>query len=133
MTNFDKITLDITTDGSISAKDALKESAKVLVDHFEAIIADTTFNPELTERVEEVSEESTVNPELIGEDAEAASDNKIKIEDAGFSPRTANALLNSGVKTVAGLKRLSPLKIEEIKGLGKKGIAEVTEVLAKYE
>jgi DNA-directed RNA polymerase alpha subunit len=33
--------------------------------------------------------------------------------------------LNAGIKTIAGLKRLSPLKLEEIKGLGKKGIEEI--------
>ena len=56
-------------------------------------------------------------------------DGKLKIEEAGFSQRTTNALINGGIKTIAGLKRLSPLKIEEIKGLGKKGIDEIKDKL----
>jgi DNA-directed RNA polymerase alpha subunit len=39
--------------------------------------------------------------------------------------------VNSGIKTVAGLKRLSDLKLSEVKGLGKKGFDEVKELLAK--
>lgn len=128
MTNYDKVILNVITNGAVTPNDAVKEASRVLVDHFEAIISDPTFNPELTEKLEtiEASEE-----EEIEEDSSA--DTKIKIEEAGFSPRTMNALLNSNIRTIAGLKRLSPLKIEEIKGLGKKGVQEVNEVLAKYE
>ncbi|MFA5926815.1 MAG: DNA-directed RNA polymerase subunit alpha [Patescibacteria group bacterium] len=130
MTNFDKLTLDVITNGTISPQDALKEASKVLVDHFEAIISDPTFNPDLTVREELVQASDDVEDE---DEKENATDSKVKIEEAGFSPRTMNALLNAGVKTIAGLKRLSPLKIEEIKGLGKKGILEVEEVLKRYE
>ncbi|OQA04574.1 MAG: DNA-directed RNA polymerase subunit alpha [bacterium ADurb.Bin400] len=133
MTNFDKLTLDVITNGTIDPRSALKEASKVLVDHFEAIISDPAFNPELTIKPSEQEIEVSLPEESDIDKEESVTDNKIKIEDAGFSPRTANALVNAGVKTIAGLKRLSPLKIEEIKGLGKKGIAEVKEVLSRYE
>lgn len=131
MTNFNKLNLGIITNGTLTPKDAIKEAAKVLVDHFAAIIADTEYNPELTERKE--AEELIGGPDTDEESHEDIDEGKVKIEEAGFSPRTTNALLNSGIKTIAGLKRLTPLKIEEIKGLGKKGITEVNEVLSRYE
>jgi DNA-directed RNA polymerase subunit alpha len=130
ITNYDKILLEVTTDCTILPKDALKEASSLLVDHYSAIIADDTFHPDLTEvkadKVEELEPEFGLES---GSDDEF--DGKTKIEDANFSPRTANALVNAGIKTMAGLKRLSALKLEEIKGLGKKGIDEINEVLSK--
>jgi DNA-directed RNA polymerase subunit alpha len=133
MTNFDKLVIDITTNGTVDPNYAMKEAAKILVDHFTAIISDETFNPVLTETYAKEEEEVAEAGELEGEFEETDAsgegvDSKTKIEEACFSPRTTNALLNAGVKTIAGLKRLSPLKLEEIKGLGKKGIEEIKEV-----
>jgi len=130
MTNYDKLVLEIVTNGTVTPKDALKEASKVLVDHYNAIISDDTFNPELTEHVkaEEQEAEEFDNEEAGAEEIEGL-DGKTKIEDSVFSQRTTNALLNAGIKTIAGLKRLSPLKLEEIKGLGKKGIDEINQVL----
>lgn len=134
MTNFDKLMLEITTNGSIEPKDALKEASRVLVDHYNAIISDQTYEADFTEAFkkdpapEELVENDT---ELDDEKIESGIvSGKIKIEDAGFSPRTTNALVNAGVKTIAGLKRMSQLKLEEIKGLGKKGIDEINEKLS---
>lgn len=134
MTNFDKLIVDLITTGTVTPEYALKEASKVLVDHFESIMNDQTFDLEVTEpygkETEEVPEEEF--EELgDGESKLIDLDGKLKIEEAGFSPRTTNALINGGIKTIAGLKRLSPLKIEEIKGLGKKGIDEIKDKL-KY-
>lgn len=132
MTNFDKLLLEVSTNGTIDPLYALKEAAKVLVDHFNAIISDENFNIELTENY---SKEPEIEPsfeeaEIEKSDEElGAFENKTKIEEANFSPRTTNALVNAGIKTVAGLRRLSPLKLEEIKGLGKKGIDEIKDKL----
>ena len=94
-----------------------------------AIKNDTNFDLEVTapyqKEVEPEMEEFA--PEGEEEEQPTNLEGKLKIEDAGFSPRTTNALVNAGIKTIAGLKRLSPLKIEEIKGLGKKGIDEIME------
>jgi DNA-directed RNA polymerase subunit alpha len=132
MTNFDKLTLEVTTNGTIDPAFTIKEASKVLVDHYNAIINQENFEMDLTEEYQKpeaqvVTDESIENEESLTEDA--SIDAKTKIEEAGFSQRTTNALLNAGVKTVAGLKRLTPLKLEEIKGLGKKGIEEIKERL----
>ena len=130
MTNYDKITLEVITNGTIEPSFAIKEAAKVLVDHFTAIISDENFDLDLTQSYSEKIEESEMGEDLEGDaEGEDGLDGKIKIEEANFSPRTTNALINASVKTIAGLKRLSPLKLEEIKGLGKKGIEEINEKL----
>lgn len=129
MTNFDKLILDIITNGAVEPKFAIKEASKVLVDHYQAIISDENFDLELTEKYSKQEKAADIESEQeeFEVEEEGEFDGKTKIEDANFSQRTTNALLNAGVKTIAGLKRLSPLKIEEIKGLGKKGIEEIKE------
>lgn len=131
VTNFDKVVLEVTSNGAVKPSDALKEASRVLVDHYNAIISDENYEADLTEKYvkEPVQEEILAAVEEDEAEAGESFDGKTKIEDAEFSPRTTNALLNSGVKTVAGLKRLSALKLEEIKGLGKKGIEEINDRL----
>lgn len=130
MTNFDRLILIVTTNGTVDPLFTLKEASRVLVDHYNAIMSDESFNLELTEKYmpEKIEPEIEETGEILpGEDIEI--DGKTKIEDVNFTQRTTNALLNAGIKTVAGLKRLSALKLEEIKGLGKKGIDEINERL----
>lgn len=133
MTNFDKLTLEILTNGTVTPEYTMKESSRILVDHFNAIMADENFDLEITEsyKKEEIPEYNLEpNEEVLAEETDYLSEGKTKIEDTNFSPRTTNALINAGIKTVAGLKRLSPLKLEEVKGLGKKGIEEIKEKLS---
>jgi DNA-directed RNA polymerase subunit alpha len=122
MTNYDKLELEIVTNGTITPDEAVKEASKVLVDHYQTIILGEIAVEEVAE---DASEIEAVEAENDGENP----DSKTKVEDLKLSPRTTNALINSGIKTFGGLKRLSSLKIEEIKGLGKKGIDEINAIL----
>ena len=129
MTNYDKVILDITTNGTVEASYALKEASRVLVDHYNAIIADPGFDIDVTEAYEREQSPSDLLDEESTELDDSAIDTKVKVEDLNLSQRTTNALLNSGIKTYGGLKRLTPLKLEEIKGLGKKGIEEINTLI----
>lgn len=130
MTNFDKLTVDVITNGTVDPDWALKEASKVLVDHFQAIISDESFDLDLTEAYQKAETiEASTEEETYEDTSILELESKTKIEDAVLSQRTTNALLNAGIKTIAGLKRLSPLKLEEIKGLGRKGIEEIKEKL----
>ena len=124
MTNLDKVELEIVTNGAISPKDALTIASNILVENFRMIA-------EGKERAEVA--ESEIDSTVESDSAETLDnfDPKTKVEDLKLSSRTVNALLNSGIKTVAGLKRLSDLKLSEIKGLGKKGYEEIKELLGK--
>lgn len=125
MTNYDKIELEIATNGSISPREALTQAGKILVQHFNYIAEGKPYTSE-EEVAETVAQEE---PKEIVSLAEV--DPKTKVSELNLSARTINALINSGIKTVAGLKRLSDLKLSEVKGLGKKGFEEVKELLAK--
>lgn len=125
MTNYDKLVLEVTTNGTIEPIDAVKEASAVLVDHYQSIISGRPVEPSVTDEVAEIATEEV--EESASKDGEV--DGKTKVEDLKLSSRTTNALLNAGIKTFGGLKRLTPLKVEEIKGLGKKGIEEIKAIL----
>lgn len=117
MTNYDKLTLEINTNGIKTPKEALTESITILVDQFKS----------LTEAQEEKTDDTATDLPEISDDGEL--DSKTKITDLDLSSRTVNALVNAGIKTVGGLTRLSDLKLSEVKGLGNKGFEEVKTLL----
>jgi len=127
MTNYDKLTLEVVTNGTITPKDALDDASAVLVEHYNSFILGT---PEVVAPAVVAEDGEVTEDEVMSDDTDEVN-SKTKIEELNFSPRTTNALVNAGIKTVGGLKRLSQLKLEEIKGLGKKGIVEINEILSK--
>lgn len=132
MTNYDKVILEVHTNGSANAKEAMIDASNILIDHFKEIAFQTENSEKMTQtsNVEEESLITSENEEDVSADEVVGELNgKTKIEEAGFSPRTTNALVSAGVKTIAGLKRLSDLKLSEIKGLGQKGVTEIKEKL----
>lgn len=120
MTNYDKVTLEITTDGTIDASKALEECGKILEDHFRLV---AEANKEAEKAIEkEKAKQKAKKTEVL---------RQTKIEDAGFSARTTNALTNNGIKTIGGLMRTSKEKLIDMKGLGEKAVSEIEKVLAK--
>jgi len=124
-TNYNKLILDVVTNGVIEPIEAVKEASSVLVDHYKAIMFEEPVNEIETDEAIELESMDEIMP--VAE----SIDNKTKVEGLNLSPRTTNALINAGIKTFGGLKRLSGLKLEEVKGMGKKGINEIQAVFEK--
>lgn len=133
MTNYDRLLISVKTDGSIKPMDALQKSARILADHYHVIAGE---EPSSNSDFEKPAEEELVSTEeiIVKEDEVEilhSLDAKTKIEDAGLSGRTVHSLSTAGYKTLAGLKRLSDIKLQGIKGLGTKGVEEVKAVLSR--
>jgi DNA-directed RNA polymerase subunit alpha len=121
-TDFNKLKLFIETDGTITPKEALEESILIMIGQLKAIVG--FKEPEII--IKETKEEENVSKET---DAEFL---KTRIETLDLSARTINALSNGNIRTVGGLARKKEKDLEEIEGMGAKGIQEIKKVLSNF-
>lgn len=135
VTNYDKLTFEIKTDGTVTPKEAFQQAADILASHFELAKEFKTEIKEIESEPQKRAEKKMVGDTDKEEKVAPKTKNdykKLCIEEAGFSPRTAKALIDNKIKTVAGLSRISNQKLAEIKGLGKKSIAEINRKLKRW-
>ncbi len=114
-TDLDKLILDVWTNGTIKPKDALEESAKVLVDYFQQI-----YNPKI-EPEEEPKVELAENNEIL----------KLTVEELNLPTRIANALRKSGYATVKDLTEATKKDIAKVKNLGGKSVMVIKQKLTE--
>ncbi len=117
MTNLDKLVLEVETDGTITAKDAITQAAEILVGHFQVVAGHNVVS---------VGADGIVTADA----REQANLATVLIDEVNFSPRTTNALLNNDIKTIKDLSDLTDSELKELKGFGQKAYEEV---LAKLE
>ncbi len=120
-TDYEKLLLEITTDGSIHPKEALKEAAKILIQHFmlfsdEKIALDTEQTPENEEFDEEVLH---MRQQL-----------KQKLVDMDLSVRALNCLKSAEVETLGELVVFNKTDLLKFRNFGKKSLSELEELLA---
>jgi DNA-directed RNA polymerase subunit alpha len=126
-TDFDKLTLDLETDGSIEPAAALREASEILIKSL-AIFTDADRVEELTAR------EAIALPAdpLAGANGDSGSSNgldEILIEELELGVRSYNCLKRAGVQTVGDLVRKSRSELNAIPNFGSKSIEEVIETL----
>lgn len=120
-TDYEKLVIEITTDGSILPKDALKEAAKILIHHFllfsdEKIALETTE----TEGNEEFDEEVLRMRQLL----------KTKLVDLDLSVRALNCLKSAEVETLSELVVFNKTDLLKFRNFGKKSLLELEDLLA---
>ncbi len=119
-TDYEKLNLEITTDGSIHPKDALKEAAKILIHHF-MLFSDEkiTLNMEENAAAEEFDEDVLHMRQLL----------KTKLSDQDLSVRALNCLKAAEVDTVGDLVRFNRNDLLKFRNFGKKSLTELDELL----
>ena len=115
-TDFDKLTLDVTTNGTLAPDEAVSLAAKVLSEHLSVFI-DLSDNAKTTEIM-----------------AEPIDDNKTKalemsIDELELSVRSYNCLKRAGINTVQELCSKTPDEMMKVRNLGRKSLDEVLEKL----
>jgi DNA-directed RNA polymerase subunit alpha len=120
-TDYDKLIIEITTNGSILPKDALKEAAKVLIYHF-MLFSDEKITLETTETDgnEEFDEEVLHMRQLL----------KSKLADMDLSVRALNCLKSAEVETLGELVVFNKTDLLKFRNFGKKSLTELDELLA---
>ena len=119
-TDYEKLILEITTDGSIHPKDALKEAAKILIYHF-MLFSDEKITLENNdfESNEEFDEEVLRMRQLL----------KTKLVDMDLSVRALNCLKAAGVETLGDLVQFNKTDLLKFRNFGEKSLTELDELL----
>lgn len=119
-TDYEKLTLEITTDGSILPKDALKEAAKILIQHF-MLFSDEkiALDAKETEGGEEFNEEVLHMRQLL----------KTKLVDLDLSVRALNCLKSAEVETLGELVCYNKTDLLKFRNFGKKSLSELEDLL----
>jgi DNA-directed RNA polymerase subunit alpha len=116
MTDYDKLILEIWTDGRIRPEDALAQSAKILRDSLQIFI---NFEEEPGQADDSMSEEEERLKEILGE----------SVEELELSVRSANCLKTANIKTIGDLVRKTESDMLKYKNFGRKSLNEIKEIL----
>ncbi len=119
-TDYEKLVIEILTDGSISPKEALKEAAKILIFHF-MLFSDEKITLDAEEKAtsEEFDETSLHMRQLL----------KTKLVDLDLSVRALNCLKAADVETLADLVSLNKHDLLKFRNFGKKSLTELEELI----
>ncbi len=120
-TDYEKLVLEITTNGSIHPKDALKEAAKILIYHF-MLFSD--------EKITLEASESDANEEFDEEVLHMRQLLKSKLVDMDLSVRALNCLKSAEVETLGELVVFNKTDLLKFRNFGKKSLTELDELLA---
>ncbi|MBR3931401.1 MAG: DNA-directed RNA polymerase subunit alpha [Tidjanibacter sp.] len=120
-TDYDKLNLEVTTNGSIHPKEALKEADKILIHHL-MLFSDEkiTLNMEETTQAEEFDESVLHMRQLL----------KTKLSDQDLSVRALNCLKAAEVDTIGDLVRYNRNDLLKFRNFGKKSLTELDDLLA---
>lgn len=108
-TDFDSLVLTVKTNGTITPSAAVKQAAKILVEHFKQI----------------VSPAATVKTPNISHSAIGSSVMKLTVEELDIPTRIANALRKGGYQTLADLSQAKTADLAKIKNIGEKSVIEI--------
>lgn len=113
-TNYDKLTIEITTDGSIKPSEALKQAAMILVDHFTTI-----YQPKTGPKKQKQDKGQVLTEELL----------KTSLEELDLPVRLTNSLKAGKIETIGDFLERDKKEILKMKNMGPKSVALVEEKL----
>ena len=117
ITDFDKLTMEIWTDGSVRPDDALAYAAKILKDQLNIFI---NFEEEVETAEEEIKIEPAFNENLFR-----------SVDELELSVRSANCLKNADIRYIGELVQKSEAEMLKTKNFGRKSLNEIKEILAE--
>ncbi|NLK00794.1 MAG: DNA-directed RNA polymerase subunit alpha [Clostridia bacterium] len=120
ITDFDKLTLEVWTDGTIAPDEAISSSAKILGDHLKLFIG---LTEEISDEVTMVEKEEETKDKVL----------EMTVEELDLSVRSYNCLKRAGINTVEELIQRTEEDMMKVRNLGKKSLEEVKSKLAELE
>lgn len=120
-TDYDKLTLDITTDGSMSPREALSQSARILLDHVQMFLNFDMVTGEEEDKTQEDDETARVRKILL-----------TSVDDLELSVRSHNCLKAANIKTIADLVRREEAEMLKFRNFGRKSLAELVAIVDDF-
>jgi len=120
-TNYDRLTLEVWTDGSVKPSEALQQSSAILANFFAYFLSGKDTPQVKVEQTEEEAKREQIDKKLY----------EIIIDELSLPSRVINALLREHIETVADLVKAGKEKLTNMKGVGKKSIELIDEELKK--
>lgn len=117
--DYDKLVLEIWTDGTVSPEDALAEAAKIAKDHFSIFV---NFNDSDVSSAEDMDEGDEHIRQLLS----------TPVEELEFSVRSSNCLKNANIRTIGELTRKTEDDIAKTRNFGKKSLSEIKDKLHEW-
>ncbi|MEC9301399.1 MAG: DNA-directed RNA polymerase subunit alpha C-terminal domain-containing protein, partial [Acidobacteriota bacterium] len=116
-TDYEKITLDVWTNGSITPRDAVSLASKLIQDHLKIFIS-------LDDPVEQIQELSVEQPKLTSNENLEKS-----VEELELSVRSYNCLKNAEIRTISELVQKTEAEMLKTKNFGRKSLNEIKDIL----
>lgn len=129
-TDFEKITLEIATDGTIKPREAFTRAIKILVDQFSTLSS--------LEEIKDVEEKKGVENKpkaTVKEKSGETKEDPLKTEVTdlkGLSTRTLNVLEKGKVTTVGEIAKMTEEQLSELEGMGAKGLKEIKKAIGEF-
>lgn len=117
--DYDKLVLDVNTDGTIAPENALAEAAKIAKDHFSIFI---NFDESIISSNDEVDEEEEKVKKILN----------TPVEELELSVRSSNCLKNANIRTIGDLTKRTEEEIAKTRNFGKKSLTEIKEKLKEW-
>jgi DNA-directed RNA polymerase subunit alpha len=128
-TDYDRLVMEIWTDGSITPENALSQAASIIIEHLDLFLLEE----------EEKQEEEFSSPEE-GAEVESLSDNPVfntnllkSVDELELSVRANNCLKNANIKTIADLVQKTEHEMLKTKNFGRKSLNEIKDILHSME
>lgn len=117
--DYEKLTLEIWTDGTITPENALAEAAKIAKDHLTIFI---NFDEAVVSNTDEVDEEEEKIRKILN----------TSVEELELTVRSSNCLKNANIRTIGDLTKMTEDEIAKTRNFGKKSLSEIKEKLKEW-
>ena len=117
--DYDKLIIEVYTDGTIAPENALAEAAKIAKDHFSIFI---NFDESIVSSNEEIDDEEEKVKKILN----------TPVEELELSVRSSNCLKNANIRTIGDLTKRSEDEIAKTRNFGKKSLTEIKEKLKEW-
>lgn len=136
-TNFNRLKIEIETDGTIAPREALEKSIDIMIKQLKAVVGfkeeETTIKETKTVEKEKGGKRDEEKEEKTEDKIEESDILKFKAEELGFSPRILRALEREKITTINQLIKQKEEDLLKLRGVGKEALGEIKKILAKYD